>query len=219
MRLEKDSYYIKHWITPNGEESAMADHYIEVWSDGFYVDTYGFSPNRIDFEDASYNGVNPDDKNKGKRILKRYYDRWEKRVMDCKTEIERIATNNSSPYEKAWSVGDYLYFPLKEIYAQLEAEELEEEGLLEDDLDEGTYEGPELCLAHITKAGPEKPEGTMVCLDKYCIEVVSKPKPIPYLDFTGQALSISKDVYERAENIIYEVSSVIMEEIKQKCKK
>lgn len=66
MRLEKDSYYIKHWITPNGEESARADHYIEVWSDGFYVDTYGFSPNRIDFEDASYNGVNPDDKNKKK---------------------------------------------------------------------------------------------------------------------------------------------------------
>ena len=91
--------------------------------------------------------------------------------------------------------------------------------MLEDDLDEGTYEGPELCLAHITKADPEKPEGTMVCLDKYCIEVVSKPKPIPYLDFTGQALGISKDVYERAESIISEVSSVIMEEIKQKCKK
>ena len=218
MRLENDSYYIKHWITPNGEESAMTAHYIEVWSNGFCVDTYGFSPNRIHFEDASCNGVDPDDKNKGKRILKRYYVGWEKRVMDCKTEIERIATNNSSPYGKAWLVGDYLYFPLKEIYAQLEAEELEEVGLLKDDLDEGNYEGPELCLVHVTKADPEKPEGTMVCLDKYRIEVVSKPIPIPYLDFTEQALSISKDVYERAESIISEVSSDILEEIKQKCK-
>ena len=192
MRLEKDSYYINLWITPNGEELAIAEHFIEVWSNGFRVDTYEFSPNRIDFEDASYNGVNPDDKNKGKRILKRYYDRWEKRVMDCKTEIERIATNNSSPYEKAWSVGDYLYFPLKEIYAQLEAEELEEEGLLEDDLDEGTYEGPELCLAHITKADPEKPEGTMVCLDKYCIEVVSKPNPSRIWISQGKPLAFLK---------------------------
>lgn len=219
MRLEKDSYYINLLITPNGEELAIAEHFIEVWSNGFRVDTYEFSLNRIDFEDASYNGVNPDDKNKGKRILKRYYDRWEKRVLDCKTEIERIAKNNLSPYKKAWSVGDYLYFPLKEFYAQLEVEELEEEGLLEDDLDEGAYEGPELCLAHITKVDSEKPQGTMVCLDKYRIEVVSKPRPIPYLDFTGQALSISKDVYERAESIISEVSSIILEEIKQKCKK
>ena len=61
MRLENDSYYINLLITPNGEELAIAEHFIEVWCNGFRVDTYEFSLNRIDFEDASYNGVNPDD--------------------------------------------------------------------------------------------------------------------------------------------------------------
>lgn len=112
---------------------------------------------------------------------------------------------------KACSVGDCLYFPLKEIYAQLEEEELEEE------LEEETYDGPELCLFQITNADPDKLEGLGIHIDKNWVRVDSQPKPIPYLDFMEQGLHIPRNVYERAKNLISSLTLEIIEEIKQKC--
>lgn len=217
MKLDKDSYYIKYWVNSNGSEHAGMTHYIDVWSNGYLEDTYLFDREGIYFEDASWNGIDPDDSHAGKRILKRFYVRWEKRVIDCKTEVERIARENASPLVKACSVGDCLYFPLKEIYAQLEEEEPEEE--LEEELEEETYDGPELCLFQITNADPVKLEGLGIHIDKNWVRVDSQPKPIPYLDFMEQALGISIDVYEQSKSIVSTVSSGIFEDIKQKCNK
>lgn len=215
MKLDKDSYYIKYWVDSEGSDHARMTHYKDVWSDGFYIDTYCFSQHRISFEDASWSGVDPDDRHEGKRILKRYYDRWEKRVNNCKTIIEQLVEDNALPYENNWSVGDCLYFPLKEIYAKLDAEEMEEEGLGVEDLDEEPYDGPELCLVQITKADHEEPEGKMILIDKYWVGVDSQPKPIPYLDFMEQSLRIPQNVYERAKSFISSVTLEIIKEIKQ----
>ncbi len=211
MKLDKDSYYIKYWVNSNGSEHARMTHYKDVWSNGCLEDTYLIGQEGIYFEDAGWNGIDPDDSRAGKRILKRYYDGWEKRVIDCKTEVERIAKENASPLVKACSVGDCLYFPLKEIYAQLEEEELEEE------LEEETYDGPELCLFQITNADPDKLEGLGIHIDKNWVRVDSQPKPIPYLDFMEQGLHIPRNVYERAKNLISSLTLEIIEEIKQKC--
>lgn len=211
MKLDKDSYYIKYCVSSNGSEHSRMTHYKDVWSNGYWEDTYLIDQEGIYFEDASWSGIDPDDSRAGKRILKRYYDRWEKRVIDCKTEVERIAKENASPLEKACQAGDYLYFPLKEIYAKLDAEELEEE------LEEETYDGLELYLVRITNADPDKLEGLGIHIDKNWVRVDSQPKPIPYLDFMEQGLHIPKNVYERAKNLISSLTLEIIEEIKQKC--
>lgn len=214
MKLDKDSYYIKYWVTSDGSDCARMTHYIDVWDNGFFVDTYCFSQHRISFEDASWNGVNPDDSHEGKRILKRYYDRWAKRVIDCKTRIEQLANENASPYDNNWSIGDCLYIPLKEIYAKLDAEEMEE-GIDVEDVDEAPYDGPEFCLVQITNGDPDKLEGLGIHIDKNWVRVDSHPNPIPYMDFMEQALHIPQNVFESAKNLISSISSEIIEEIKR----
>jgi len=89
MRLDKDSYYI-YYRTDRDEEIAHMSHYIDVWDNGFSVDDYNIACNYIDYEDADWNGISPDDSRAGKRILKRYFDRWVKRINDCKKEIEQM---------------------------------------------------------------------------------------------------------------------------------
>ena len=69
------------------------------------MDDYSFDPHYFEYEDAGHHGINPDDSYAGTRILKRYYDRWVKRTVECKSEIERMAYTASTPYGEEWAVG------------------------------------------------------------------------------------------------------------------
>lgn len=70
MKLDKDSYYIKYWVNSNRSEHARMTHYKDVWSNGCLEDTYLIGQEGIYFEDAGWNGIDPDDSRAGKRILK-----------------------------------------------------------------------------------------------------------------------------------------------------
>ena len=115
MKLYKDTCYINFHIHSDGSASAGMTYFKDIWENGYAIDTFDFSQNRMDFEDASWHGIDPNNSYEGKRVPKTLYNRWKRRVNDCKSEIERIANENSTPLEKPWTIGDYLYFPLKEL--------------------------------------------------------------------------------------------------------
>lgn len=218
MRIKKNTYYVKYWIVRE-EEYASLSHYKDVWSNGFTVDDYSFDNEGLGFEDAGHNGVNLDDKFAGTRISKRYYDRWVKKVNDCKQEIERMVKEQSSPYGGSWNVGDYLYYPLKEIYAEEEAKEKEEnpDDYIEED---NKYNGPELYLILVTKIDSEKPEGLVIRIDKYRTDYDDEPRLINYyLDYIDKSRRIPKEIYDKAKELICKEATEIMTEIKKKVSK
>lgn len=221
MRIDENSYYIKYVIV-RGKEYAYLSHYKNVWSNGFTVDDYSFDNEGFCFEDAGHNGVNPDDKTAGTRIFKRYYDRWVKRIDNCKQEIERMANKHSFPYGKMWKGGDYLYFPLKEIYAEEYAKEAEDfpDEFIEE---ENKYNGPELCLVHVTNEDQQNPEGYEVRINNYRTEFDNddeEPGSLDYyLDYIDKSRLIPKEVFERAKELIHKEATEIMNEIKQKVSK
>lgn len=219
MRIEDNSYFIRYLVYTDGHEIAFLTHFIEVMGNGYSVDDYSFDKVSFRFEDASYHGVNPDDHLTGTRILKRYYDRWVKKVNDCKLGIESMANKYSTPYGKKWSAGDYLYFPMKEIFAEEDAKEAEEfpDEYIEED---NKYTGPELCLILVTNADSEKPEGLEIEVNKYHTIYDDEPRPIDYyLDYTEKSLIIPKEIFEKAKELICKEATEIMTEIKKKVSK
>ena len=219
MRIDDNSYYIKYYIDPDGIEFAHLTHYIKVWDNGFSIDDYSFDNTSFEYEDASHYFVDTDDHFAGTRILKRYYERWVKKMDDCKLEIESMANNSSTPFGKKWSVGDFLYFPMKEIFAEEEAKEAEEfpdEYIEEDD----KYTGPELCLILVTNADSEKPKGFKIRVNKYRTDYDNEPGPIDYyLDYIDKSRLISKDIYNKAKELICKEATEIMTDIKSKVSK
>lgn len=118
MRIDENSYYLRYFVNKHKEESASLVHYKDVWDNGFCLDSYVFSNNIISFEDASWTGVSPDDRYAGTRILGRYFNRWAKKVEECKKEIESMAKRHAVPCYKPLEVGDNLYMDLKTILAE-----------------------------------------------------------------------------------------------------
>lgn len=206
MKLHKDTCYINFHVHSDGSESAGMTHFKDIWENGYAIDTYDFSQNRMDFEDASWNGIDPNNSYEGKQVPKTLYNKWKCRVNDCKSEIERLANEKSSPLEEPWNNSEYLYFPLKELIDWSE--------------EEFPDEGPVLCLVHVTNNNSDNPEGTTVSIDDYC--TMYTPKPEPIIDFLGdfldKPLCIPKEVFDYAANLIAKVSSEILEEIKTEFK-
>ncbi len=219
MRIDDNSFYIKYYIDPDGVEFAYLTHYIKVWDDGYAIDDYSFDNVSFSYEDAGHHGVDPDKHFAGTRILKRYYDRWVKKVDDCKLKIESIANKYSTPYGKKWSVGDYLYFPMKEIFAEEDAKEAEEfpDDYIEED---NKYTGPELCLILVTNADAEKPEGLEIRVNEYRTDYDDEPSPIDYyLDYIDKSRLIPKEIYDKAKELICKEATEIMAEIKKNVSK
>ena len=208
MKIDNDSYYIRYRAN-KGTEYADMTHYIKVWWNGKREDCFDFRRGQIGFEDASWNGIDPDKILVGKPIQKQKYSMWKRRVTISKKKIEKRAKQNSSPFGGKLSVGDCLYFPLKEI---LIAEYLDEFG---EDItkEEGPY--PHYCLVHVTNTEPE-PQGTEVYVQRYRTENFTEPKSLGnYMEDIEKAFIIPREVYDYAANLINKVSTEIMEEIKK----
>lgn len=217
MRIDDNSYYVKY-SCHRGIESAYLCHYIEVRDDGYYVDDYIITNKGFSYEKADWEGVSTDTKQAGTRILKRYFERWVNRINDCKLEIERLVNNNSFPYGKSWEVEDYLYFPLKEIYAEEDTKEAEE---YPNEYAEkiNKYNGPEFTLIHVTKSYPSMSEGYEVYVNEYSTDYVNDdedPSSLEYyLDYIDKSRLIPKEVYYKAIDLIRSEASGILKEIKQ----
>ena len=215
MRIDDDSYYIKYSINPDGHESANFVHYIKVYDNGYTIDDFVVGKNCLSYEDADHSGINPDERFAGTRILRRYYDRWVKRIDDCKLEIEKLANMHSKPYGKTWVEDDYLYFPLKEIHAEEEAKEAEE---FPDEYEEyeNQYCGPELALLHITNIDSGNITGYFVTIGEYYTRHCdATPRIIENsIYYKEKTRLIPKDVFEKAKELISKVSSEIMADIK-----
>ena len=215
MRIKDNSYYIRYAVYPDGHESANFVHYIKVYDDGFAIDDFTADKNCLSYEDADHSGINPDECFAGTRIFRRYFDRWVKRIDECKLEIEKLVNIHSKPYGKTWMEGDYLYFPLKEIHAEEEAKEAEE---FPDEYEEyeNQYCGPELDLLHITNIESGNISGYFVTMGEYYTRHFEATPIIieNCLAFKESTRLIPKEVFEKVIELISEVSSDIMAEIK-----
>lgn len=208
MKIDNDSYYIRYRVY-KGIEYADMTHYIKVWWNGYRIDTFDFKRDYMGFEDACWNGIDPDKIHVGKPVQKQKYSMWKRRVTVCKKKIEQLAKQNSSPFGGKLSVGDCLYFPLKEIliaeYLEAFGEEITKE--------EGPY--PYYSLVHVTNTEPE-PQGTEVYVQRYRTKNFTEPKPLSNLmEDIEKAFIIPREVYDYAANLINKVSSEIVEEIKK----
>jgi len=214
MRIDNDSYYIRYCVYPDDEEFAFLSHYIDVWDNGYSIEIYTFDNNGIGYEDASHKGVVTDECKAGTRILRRGYDRWVKKVNDCKLEIEKIVQKNSFPCDKEWSVGDYLYIPFREIYAK-EVEEYPDDY----EEDENKDIGPHLYLIHITNADIENMEGRMIYIHEYRCDFYEEPTSISeFYEYSDDSRFISKGVFENVKELIRKVKDEILSEIKNMVK-
>ena len=217
MRIEEKSCFIDYNIV-KGKEYAYLQHFKEIWDNGYSIDDHFFSSNAIGYEDAAHFGVNLDKVILGTRILKRYYDRWVKKADDCKLKIESMANKYSTPHGKQWSVGDYLYFPMKEIFAEEDAKEAEEypDEYVEE---ENKYTGPSLYLVLVENNDPQDPQGITISVGPYSTDFEDEPSSINYfLDYIDKSRLISKEVFEKAKDLISKTSSEIMSEIRKKYK-
>lgn len=208
MKIDNDSYYIRYRVN-KGTEYADMTHYIKVWWNGEREDCFNFRRGYIGFEDASWNGIDPDKIQVGKPIQKQKYSMWKRRVTICKKKIEKMAKQNSSPFGGKLSVGDRLYFPLREI---LIAEYLDEFG---EDITKEIGPYPYYSLVHVTNTEPE-PQGTKVNVERYRTENYIESKSlINLMEDIEKAFIIPREVYDYAANLINKVSLEIMEEIKK----
>lgn len=208
MKIDNNSYYIRYWLY-KGKEYADVTHYIKVWWNGERDDCFDFSRGHMGFEDASWTGIDSDEIDVGKTVRKKDFSKWKRWVTMCQKKIEQMAKQNSSPFGGKLSVGDCLYFPLKEI---LIAEYLEEFG---EDItkEEGPY--PYYSLVHVTNTEPE-PQGTEVYVQRYRTENYTEPKSLSdYMKYINKAFIIPREVYDYAADLINRVSSEILEEIKK----
>ena len=211
MRIDDDSYYIKYH-NEHDEERALMARYIEVWDNGYSVDDYTIHSNYVGFEDAIWNGIDPDDVNAGKRILKRVFDRWVKKINDSKKEIEQLVKKKSTPNEGEWSVGCCYYYPTKEIII---AEYLEE---FDEDITEEEGNEPDVCLFEITDIQPGKsPQGRVILVNKYTMSYDTEIEGIKEYDVDRieKSRCISKEIFDNVASLITSVSSEILEEIKK----
>ena len=211
MRIDDDSYYIKYH-NEHDEEWAYLTHYIDVWDSGYTIDDYTIDPNYIEFEDASHHGIDPDDVNAGKRILKRNFDRWVERINNCKKEIEQLVKKKSTPNVGEWSIGCCYYYPTREIII---AEYLEE---FDEDITEELGTEPDFCLFQITDVQPGRsPKGRRILVNKYTMSYDTEIEDIKedYMKKMEKSRCISQEIFDSAAYLITSVSSKILEEIKR----
>ena len=83
MKIDNDSYYIRFRVY-KGIEYADVTHYIKVWWNGYRIDTFDFKRDYMGFEDACWNGIEPDKIQVGKPIQKQKYNMWKRRATICK---------------------------------------------------------------------------------------------------------------------------------------
>ena len=189
MKIENDSYYIRYEADNCEDEYASITHFIDVWDNGYRLDTYGFCPNRMNFEAACWNGVTPDDKDEGKRIDKQLYCKWEKMVIDCKNNIIEKADKSSSKLGEV-HVGDYLYFTRKDK--------------------------PLYWLLHITGINESSIKGATIYFDRYDIINHPEPEHIEQYGIIDQSRLITKEVFDYASELILKTTTEIMAEIKKR---
>ncbi|MBP5516731.1 MAG: hypothetical protein J6X86_07270 [Bacteroidales bacterium] len=208
MEIDNNSYYIRYKSDEKFGESATFTHYIEVWDNGYALDIYNISRDVIDWEDASHTGIDPNKVDVGKRILRRYYDRWEKRNVECDNTIEQMVKKCASPYNGNLAVGDCLYIPIKEIHI---AEYLEE---FEEDISDDFGDSPDFRLVHVTSIDPV-PQGDVIFVDEYWTENKNEPFKEYVMEYVEKSMSIPKEVFDRAANLITKITTEILAEIKQ----
>ncbi len=221
MRLEDNTYYVNYSTYKDGREGASMCHYIKVWDNGFWIDDYGIDENGFSYEDASWTGINPDDSLAGKRIKKRKFETWVRIMEAAKNRIEEIVKANcpTTPIDRELKIGDYLYYPFKEIFAEELAAEREEFGDEEDyneeDYEEDRkYEGPDLMLFHITDIKDKEICGTRIIVDEW--DTSYRPEPDwRDLEYEDKAFFITKEVFEEALRLIRSSVAAILPKIKQ----
>ena len=108
MKIEDDSCFIKQY-TNSGEEFVSLSHFLLVWEDGFSVDDYIIDEEDIYFEDACYNGVDPNMIHAGTYIMKKQYLWWEKKIQQAKETAVRMLQQTATPINRKLDVGDFIF--------------------------------------------------------------------------------------------------------------
>ena len=216
MKIDKNSYYLRCFDDSKRGESAYLIHYKKVWNNGHTCDSYTIDPDCIGFEDASWNGINPERIILGTRILKRHFNRWAKRVSDCKKDIEQLVKSSAEPFNKECQQGDYIYIDYKGLIAEddaKEAEEYPEEYIA----DEHQYDGPDLLLVHLISKDTKVYNCSKIAIDEYFARIKESAEfdLLDYSDYKHLLFYIPKEAYEESQRIIRETYNELMCEMKQ----
>ena len=216
MRIDDHSYYLRYFKNTKIGESADLVYYKEVWENGFTIDEYNIDENGISFEDAGWNGINTDDSRAGTRILKRYYGRWVKVIEEARSKIVKLVTAHDTHLKRNIMVGDYLYIPWKEIIEEEDATEREELG---DDYeeDDNKYDGPDFWVLYVVGINEKEIEGYLICINQWDTRYSPSPKTYSY-EYLDSAITIPKNAFDEAKNIIKTTTATLLAEMKQKVK-
>lgn len=211
--LDNDSYYLRYFVNSIGEETAYICHYKEVWENGFTSESYTIEDNYMEFEDASWNGLNLSKQNFGTRILRTHYNRWEEIFNMCRLNIERTVLSAAKPYDKDFQEGDYIYVDYKGILSD------EEDGYGGKDIpDEQKYDGPDLLLLHILKQSSNNIEISEIIIDEYDIRIKENSSfdMSDYIDEINHLYYITKETYDKSLDIINRTYKELMSDMKKR---
>ena len=109
----------KHSSYSKGESVTLA-HFKEVWDNGYSVDDYTIDKEGIYFEDASHNGVDPNQISPGTYIMKKQYLRWVKQMKQSKETAVRMLMKNTSLVNRNLEIGDIILYIWKDYVEEEE---------------------------------------------------------------------------------------------------
>ena len=118
-KIEDNTCFIKHSSYSKGESVTLA-HFKEVWDNGYSVDDYTIDKEGIYFEDASHNGVDPNQISPGTYIMKKQYLRWVKQMKQSKETAVRMLMKNTSLVNRNLEIGDIILYIWKDYVEEEE---------------------------------------------------------------------------------------------------
>ena len=215
---KKDSCYICYRVIKE-KEYADIIHYSDIFKDGFTVESYGIRNEDIVYENTEHHGVNINNiRENGYKISKQEFEKWQKRIDNIKLKLEQLFPGHRTPYCKEWKDGDYLYYPDRDILAEINKKYAENNNIAYTEKSV-VYQGPEFSLLHVTNADKESPEGFHISISEDYASYDNEedgPKSLKYyVPYYQRASLISKKDYEKALALIKTEFKELMQDIRK----
>lgn len=199
MKIDADSYFLRHFVN-NGAEYASFSHYGEVWDNGYTVDTYLIYDGNIYFEDASWNGVSPTIKDH-KSIMARQFNRWVKDIEMTKELVINMGRNARLSFVSEFKAGDYLFCRIPQY-----------------EYNDSYWH----CFLEVISVDTDCVKARMITINKHSFGYSNKIDDITFeedywLDValkTGNIFLTERTVFNRAVNLIQQLTSKIISEAK-----
>lgn len=204
MKIENNSHFIRYHTGNDGGNASMS-HYREVWEDGFTVEDFSISPDKVYHEFAGWSGKSPNSFYSGTRIPAKLFNRWVDEINRTKDLLINLGKGTGTATVKELKAGDCV-FCIVPPYDP------------EDEYDSIWY-----CYLDIVSVNSDYVYAKEIMIDdnyfSYSNEVQKMHKEEEYwlneaMESNGVQL-IDKSVFNRAIEIFKPLTTKIMSEIKE----